>query len=112
MTDPLRERLADLEAEHATLRVELRAFEADYMRQVGSVMVQVHELDARILALVAQRSGAAPDREAAARAGERAARTHADLRATPAPGVTLPGAELKQLFREAAKRMHPDLVRD
>lgn len=112
MTDSLRDRLAEIEAEHATLRAELRAFHADYMRQVGTVMAQVHELNARILAIVAERSGTAADREAAAHAGERAAHTHAEMRAVPAAGTGVPDGDLRTLFREAAKRMHPDLVRD
>ena len=47
----LRDRLAELEVEHATLLSELRAFESDYLRRVGVIDVQVQELEARILAL-------------------------------------------------------------
>jgi hypothetical protein len=111
MHDVLRDRLAEIEAEHATLRAELGAFQADYMRQVGTIMAQVHDLEARILVIVAERSGAPGDREAAALAGERAERTYAEMRAVPAPRGPRPTGDLKQLFREAAKRMHPDLVR-
>jgi hypothetical protein len=106
----LRDRLAEIEAEHASLKAELRAFESDYMRQVGVIMVQVHELDARLLALTAERSGAPADRVAAREAGERAQRTYAQMRAVPAAPGPLPTGDVKQLFREAAKRMHPDLV--
>jgi hypothetical protein len=111
MHDPLLDRLAEIEAEHATLKAELLAFQADYMRQVGTIMAQVHDLEARILVIVAERSGAPGDREAAAIAGERADRTYAEMRAVPVAGGPLPTGDLKQLFREAAKRMHPDLVR-
>jgi hypothetical protein len=108
---PLRERLADIEAEFATLEAELTAFWADYMRQVGTVMARVHELEARILAIVAERSGAPSATEAAEAAQERARKSTADLRAVP-KGGPVPTADLKRLFREAAKRMHPDLARD
>jgi hypothetical protein len=112
MNVDLRDRLAEIEAEHASLKAELRAFQADYMRHVGVIMAQVHDLDARILALTAERTGAPADREAARAAGERAERTYAQMRAVPMAGGPLPTGDLKQLFREAAKRMHPDLVRD
>jgi hypothetical protein len=112
MNVDLRDRLAEIEAEHASLKAELRAFEADYMRQVGVIMAQVHDLEARILSVAAERSGREADREAARAAGERAERTYAQMRAVPAAGGPLPTGDLKQLFREAAKRMHPDLVRN
>jgi hypothetical protein len=108
----LRDRLAELEVEHATLRAELTAFESDYLRVVGVVMVEVQELEARILALVAVRSGAAGDREAAAAAEQRFRETTTALRSVPAPAGPPPTDDLKTLFRDAAKRMHPDLVRD
>jgi hypothetical protein len=101
----LSDRLAELEMEHATLLSELRAFEADYLRVVGVVDVQVQELEARILAV----SG---DRAAAAAAERRYRETTTALRTIPAPGGPPPTDDLKTLFRDAAKRMHPDLQRD
>ena len=83
MDDALRDRLAEIEAEHASLKAELRAFQADYMRHVGVIMAQVHDLEARILAVAAERSGEPADREAARAAGERAERTYAEMRAVP-----------------------------
>jgi hypothetical protein len=67
----LREALAQLEVEHATLRAELAAFEADYLREVGVVLVQAQELEARALTLVAARTGAAADAAAAGAAPKR-----------------------------------------
>lgn len=104
----LRERLAEVELELATLDQELAAFQADYMRQVGVVMAQVHDLEARIAALVAERSGAAADARAAFDAQEQARRTTAEVRAVPEPAGPPPSDDLKKLFREAAKRLHPD----
>jgi hypothetical protein len=108
----LRDRLAELEVEHATLRAELAAFESDYLRRVGVVAVQVQELEARILAIVAGRSGALEDVEAADAAEQRFRETTTALRSVPAPAGPPPDDDLKSLFRDAAKRMHPDLVRD
>jgi hypothetical protein len=108
----LRDRLAELEVEHATLRAELAAFESDYLRRVGVVAVQVQELEARILAILAARSGDAGDRAAADAAEQRFRETTTALRSVPAPAGPPPDDDLKSLFRDAAKRMHPDLVRD
>ena len=108
----LRDRLAELEVEHATLRAELTAFESDYLRIVGVVAVQVQELEARLLALAATRSGSAADRDAADAAERRFRETTTALRSIPVPPGPPPSDDLKTLFRDAAKRMHPDLVRE
>src|SRR4051812_40178609 len=75
-------------------------------------MVQVQELEARILALVAARSGALDDHELADAAEQRFRETTTALRSIPAPAGPPPTDDLKTLFRDAAKRMHPDLVQD
>jgi hypothetical protein len=108
----LRDQLAELEVEHATLRSELSAFQSDYLRVVGIAMAELHELEARILALLAVRSGSPGDAEAAEAAKERARETTTALRSIPAPAGPPPTDDLKTLYRDAAKRMHPDLVQD
>jgi hypothetical protein len=108
----LRERLAALEEQHATLLGELRAFEAEYLRRVGVVDVQVQELEARILAIAVARSGSEADRAAADAAEQRFRETTTALRAIPTPAGPPPSEDLKTLFRDAAKRMHPDLMDD
>jgi hypothetical protein len=112
VTGALRDQLAELEAEHATLRAELAAFESDYLRAVGIVMAELHELEARILALVAVRTGTPGDAAAADAAREKARETTTAVRSIPPPPGPPPTEDLKALFREAAKRMHPDLVQD
>jgi hypothetical protein len=108
----LRDRLAQIEEEHATLRSELAAFQSDYLRQVGVVDLQVQELEAKILAIVAVRSGAVEDAAAADAAEQRFRETTTAMGAIPAPAGPPPSDDLKTLFRDAAKRMHPDLVSD
>lgn len=108
----LLDRLAAIEAEQAALEAELAVFHADYTRHVVTVLAQLHETEAKLLALVAKRSGAAGDVRAAADARQKAARTTSDVRAVPTPPPPVPSGDLKRLFREAAKRMHPDLAPD
>src|SRR3954454_4439438 len=108
----LRDRLAEIEVEQATLEAELAAFNAAYMREVMTVMLDLQELEARILALLATRSGAADDAEAARSARERVRETTAHIRAVPKAPGPVPTGDIKRLFREAAKRMHPDLAAD
>jgi hypothetical protein len=112
----LRDRLAELEVEHATLQSELEAFHAEYLRRVGVIDVQVQELQARL-------ARDTPEAEATAKT-----RPEGSLRLDPsprglrvpppegtqAPAVPLPppSEDLKTLFRDAAKRMHPDLQPD
>src|SRR3954451_10054315 len=87
----LRDRLAEIEVEQATLEAELAAFETDYMREVMTVMLHIEELEARILAVLATRSGAASaarDTKAARAASRRVREARSHIRAAP----TVPGA--------------------
>jgi hypothetical protein len=108
----LRDRLAEIEAEQAALEAELALFHAEYVRRVLTVLAQVQDLDARILARRAERSGEEADAEAARQARSRARRTTSDVGTVPAAPGPVPTADLKRLFRDAAKRMHPDLAPD
>ena len=110
--DRLRDELAAIEEEQATLEAELEAFNADYLREVVTVLAELHEIEARIAALVAKRSGSAEDKAAAGTARARSRETKAAVTAIPPAPEPLPTGDLKQLFREAAKRMHPDLAPD
>ena len=47
----MRDRLAEIEAEYAMLEAELAVFQADYTREVVTVLAQLHDVEARILAL-------------------------------------------------------------
>lgn len=98
----LRDRLAELEVEHATLLSELEAFHAEYLRRVGVIDVQVQELQARL-------ARDTPEAESTAR---RYRESTAAMAAVPGPPAPPPSEDLKTLFRDAAKRMHPDLQPD
>src|SRR5262245_44174211 len=98
--DRLRDELAALPAEHATLEAELLAFEADYMREVVGVLAELHEVEAKLAARVAKRSGSAEDLRAARSARDRARETTAAARAIPPAPGPLPTGDLKKLYRE------------
>jgi hypothetical protein len=98
----LRDRLAELEMEHATLQSELEAFHAEYLARVGVIDVQVQELEARLA------PQGTPEAEAAQR---RFRETTTAMASVPVPAPP-PTDDLKTLFRDAAKRVHPDLQRD
>lgn len=111
--DFLRERLASEEADLAQLRAQLKAFETRYLRQVGLLYAQLDDLEARI----AEREVALYDsdaaRQRARQARERAEETHAATLAEAAdPEEFDPPPSLKLLFRDLAKRIHPDFARD
>jgi len=61
---------------------------------------------------VAVRTGAVEDAAAAEAAEQRFRETTTAMSAIPAPSGPPPDDDLKTLFRDAAKRMHPDLVAD
>jgi hypothetical protein len=99
----MRDQLAEIEAEYAMLEAELAVFQAEYTREVVTVLAQLHDVEAKILALSGDREGA---REARTRARE----STSEASALSPPPEPVPPASLKRLFRDAAKRMHPDLA--
>src|SRR5580704_14543265 len=109
----VRTTLAERESELAQLRAQLKTFEGRYLRQVGILYAELDDLEARI----AEREVDIYDSDAARRRAEearqRAQETHdaafGDAReAEEFP----PPPSLKTLFREVAKRIHPDFARD
>jgi hypothetical protein len=105
VTEALWDRAAELELELATLEAEIEAFRSDYLRAVGILIAEYHEVEAKIADL-----GADPVEQAAAH--ERSRQSRADLGSIPPPAGPPPTEDLKVLFRRAAKAMHPDLAPD
>jgi hypothetical protein len=106
--------LADRELQVASLQAELNAFEQRYMSEVGSRYAELDEVNAQLAERLAVES---PDDErlleAAHEAREKANRTYAAIPHDPSPVKNFnPSVELKRLYREIARRIHPDLTLD
>jgi hypothetical protein len=112
----LKMQLAQRELDFATLRVELHAFEQRYLRIVGVKFAEIDDLEAQIAEALKRRSPSdetARQRatEARAKATESAASAGAIEQRTHAADFK-PSDDLKRLYREIAKRVHPDLATD
>jgi hypothetical protein len=112
----LEAQLAQRELELVTLHAELRAFEGRYLRSVGFVLGELDALNAEIAATVA---AARPDdaaahekAEATRRRAEQTAETLGQHGGDEQPERFSPSEGLKKLYRDAAKRLHPDLSTD
>ena len=105
--------LAERELELADRRSQLAVFQGRYMRQVSVLYAELDDWQAQIAALQAKLDGSESARERAAEAQEQARNTYeaAHGEASKAPDFQ-PSADLKALFREVAKRIHPDFAKD
>jgi hypothetical protein len=116
----LEEELANIELERATLTAELQSFQSFYLETVGGLIAELDELEALIAEALARSRPADQETNATAqRSRERAAesaRSYESYRSenqdSPAPKKFTPTPELKKLFREVAKKLHPDLATD
>lgn len=109
----VRTTLAERESELAQLRAQLKTFEGRYLRQVGVLYAELDELEARI----AEREVALYDSDSARRRAEearqQAQQTHDAAFGDAAEAEEFdPPPSLKTLFRDVAKRIHPDFARD
>jgi len=111
----LESELADRELYIATLRAELAAFERQYLKIVGTRYAELDEINAQIAEQLArQRSDDSQFKDAAQKARRQAeeSRSAAEARSSEDQSRALPSKELKSLYREVAKRVHPDLSTD
>lgn len=105
--------LADRELALASLKAELAAFEGLYLRRVGILYAELDEWTARLAELNAKKIATpeADSEAAAARAQAKESYSAAHSEAAEAQPIAL-SPELKKLYREAAKRVHPDTAID
>ena len=107
--------LADRELRSANLRAELGAFEQQYLHYVGSRYAELDELKAGIAERLAKDQPAnVRAREAANEARKHAQETKsaAGEQTDSAPRAFEASPEMKRLYRDVAKRIHPDLTSD
>jgi hypothetical protein len=107
--------LTDRELYIATLRAELASFERQYLKVVGVRYAELDEIKAQIAARLArERPDSIEFKDAAQEARRQAddSRSVAEAHASENQAGGLPSKELKTLYREVAKRVHPDLSSD
>lgn len=111
----LESELAERELRAANLRAELGAFERQYLHVVGSRYAELDSLKAELAEKWAE---AQPDNERAQQAAREArqqaneTQACAGKKAAQEPRAFAATPELKRLYREVAKRIHPDLTSD
>jgi hypothetical protein len=122
----LEKKLADLasletdlvhrELDLATLHGSLRTFETLYLRLVGALYAELDEVEARIAERLLRQNGADEQlhrqaQQARVKAQESASATGV-VQSSAHGGGFQPGERLKRLYREIARRIHPDLATD
>ena len=109
----LQTELAERELFPTNLRAELSAFEGQYLRQVGILYAELDAWNAKIAERLAEEDGTEESRSAAAQARRQAEESDSAVHDEAVMVQEfIPSAELKALYREVAKRVHPDLATD
>jgi hypothetical protein len=108
-----RSALAEREADVAQFRAQLKVFEVRYLQRVGVLYAELDEIAARITEREVDLYDSDSARRRAQEARERAQETHeAAFGAEQEPEEFDPSPSLKTLFREVARRVHPDFASD
>jgi hypothetical protein len=109
----IRATLAERELELVDLSSQLAAFKGRYLRQVGTLYAELDEWKARISELEAKIHPSAPSTARAEEAREQARQTYEEAHGEASEAKDFnTSPELKRMYREAAKRIHPDLAKD
>jgi hypothetical protein len=109
----VRTKLAERESELAQLRAQLKTFEGRYLRQVGVLYAELDDIEARIAEREVEIYDSDSARARAEEARQRARETHdAAFGEAHEAEEFDPPPSLKTLFREVARRIHPDFARD
>ena len=109
----VRAALADREADIAQTRSQLKVFEQRYLQRVGVLYAELDEIAARITEREVDLYDSDSARRRAQEARQRARETHeAAFGAEQEHQEFDPSPSLKTLFREVARRIHPDFASD
>jgi len=116
LLDAVEEKYAEVHTEYATLQNELAAFKLRYWRRVGPLYARLDEVRAAIAAELARNSPRNQLRQQAARAAGAQARASADsLHDAEEDGNSeefQASDDLRRLYRQAARLVHPDRADD
>ena len=108
--------LAQRELDLATLQAELRAFENRYLRVIGVRYAELDKIEAQIaeaLARLNPKDNKAKERVEKARyQAQESAHATGNIQEQKEPLKFKPSENLKKLYRESAKLIHPDLATD
>ena len=105
----LQAELTDRELVLANLRAELAAFEGHYLREVGVLYAELDDWNAKIAELVSEAEGSEEAKSAAAEARGQAEASYAAAHGEAAKAADFsPSQELRKLFREVVRQIHPD----
>jgi hypothetical protein len=105
--------LAERESELAQFRAQLKTFEGRYLRQVGILYAELDYLEARIAEREVDLYDSDSARRRAEEARQQAQQTHDAAFGDASEAEEFdPPPSLKTLFRDVAKRIHPDFARD
>jgi hypothetical protein len=109
----VRAALAERELDLADFRAQLKSFEGRYLRQVGVLYAELDDWEAKIAELEASLMPSATASRRAQETRKQAEETHEATHGEASKAKDFqPSADLKSLFREAAKRIHPDFAKD
>jgi hypothetical protein len=112
----LESKLAQSELDLATLQAELRAFENRYLRIVGVRYTELDEIEAQIAEAQARlnpKDSKAKEKASEARAqAQESAQATGNIQEQKEFVKFKPSKNLRRLYWEAAKRIHPDLAID
>jgi hypothetical protein len=109
----LQSALADRELFLADLRARLGVFEGRYLREVGVLYAELDNWNSKVAELAAEKDGSEEAKSAAAEAREQAEESYAASHGEAAKAVDFsPSPELKKLFREVVRQIHPDNAAD
>ena len=105
--------LAERELELADLRAQLKSFEGHYLRQVGVLYAELDDWEAKIAEIEASLRPSPTASQQAQETRKRAEETHEATHGEASKARDFqPSADLRSLFRETAKRLHPDFAKD
>ncbi len=108
----VRKQMAKLTVDFSGIRADLKIFEDRYFREVGALYAELDRLNAEIAQREVDLYGSDAARERARAAWSQAEASRAAAEGEAAPEIDFdPPASLKTLFREVARRIHPDFAR-